>query len=550
MMNRAHVCLTTAGMLAIIVAGVTIEAASEPAMDPLTGAIFTTDCKGNLVNGNVYLHKEDVYISGGPGPQAPSGAAALPEGDYYFQVTDPSGKVLLSSDPVTQRQFTVSQDGLIVWAFHIMRPDLDSWGRYGAMVVQLKPFDSTPNPDGVYKVWVTPVECYKSLGGFVPKYCKTDNFKVEGPNEERGEQSLSIRKFKDCNANGVWDPGEDELDDWQVRVVAPDGATRVETTPVKMPAHNGGWRVSEFLRPGSCANWAQTALIVDGTPRSVDPNVTIGFVGSGLDPETHEVIFGNVPLGSITACKFYDCNADGKWDNCEPPVPGIMFVLTGRDLFADPAGPPNVTRTLYTDAGGCATFCGLYPGVYTLVEVLPAGTAACDWRPTTPTQIDDIVITCDGPDGISHLFGNVATGVTDFRTADSWHHGALADANQCPDAAQETDLRKRLAREVLLFVFNVWQHLGGEAMIEMPDGSWASTSNTIGTAVAAANSTEPDAVAKQQAALSLLEELNNSSALVYILRDFSGCLPDDEYGVVGTALCGSPLCGRTGELKN
>ena len=63
---------------------------------PLPGAIFTTMPDGSRVNANIYTNAYDVYLDGGPGPNAPPGAAGLPEGDYYFQVTDPSGKKLLS----------------------------------------------------------------------------------------------------------------------------------------------------------------------------------------------------------------------------------------------------------------------------------------------------------------------------------------------------------------------------------------------------------------------------------------------------------------------
>jgi hypothetical protein len=78
-----------------------------------TGAIFTTNVNGTMVNGNIYAAKCDVYLDGGPGPNAPQEAAGLPDGDDYFQVTDPSGKVLLSTDPVANRRITVSA-GIIV----------------------------------------------------------------------------------------------------------------------------------------------------------------------------------------------------------------------------------------------------------------------------------------------------------------------------------------------------------------------------------------------------------------------------------------------------
>ena len=81
---------------------------------PVTGAIFTTLIDGTAVNHNIYDLKEDVYLNGGPQPNAPCHAAGIPDGDYYFQVTDPSGKVLLSkmedgttNEPIGNRKVKV-----------------------------------------------------------------------------------------------------------------------------------------------------------------------------------------------------------------------------------------------------------------------------------------------------------------------------------------------------------------------------------------------------------------------------------------------------------
>src|SRR5205823_5138117 len=74
------------------------------------------------------------------------------DGVYVFQVTDPSGKTLLSTDTIANRRFTVS-GGIIVSGApgtHATGVDTD----HGAVTVQLFPFNDTPNPGGVYKVWV------------------------------------------------------------------------------------------------------------------------------------------------------------------------------------------------------------------------------------------------------------------------------------------------------------------------------------------------------------------------------------------------------------
>ena len=148
---------------------------------PPSGAIFTTTADGSRVNANIYAAKTDVYLDGGPGNGAPAGAAALDAGWYFFQVTEPAGKVLLSSDPIGARRFHVNAQGLIDQvATHLTGIDQD----HGALTVQLMPYLDTPNNGGEYKAWVTPVGRYapgSGSFGFVEKFCKTDNFKVRAP---------------------------------------------------------------------------------------------------------------------------------------------------------------------------------------------------------------------------------------------------------------------------------------------------------------------------------------------------------------------------------
>ena len=75
------------------------------------GALFTTDAVGT-VNVNQYPSKADVYLNGGP-TNDNCAAAGLDDGVYVFQITNPSGTVLLSSDDISLREFTVS-GGVIV----------------------------------------------------------------------------------------------------------------------------------------------------------------------------------------------------------------------------------------------------------------------------------------------------------------------------------------------------------------------------------------------------------------------------------------------------
>jgi hypothetical protein len=208
---KEHIRFSWLVVSLLVVAAVVLSPVIVRAAAP-SGAIFTTLSDGSEVNLNQFPTKEDVYLDGGPGPGAPQTAAGLDDGIYVFQVTDPSGKVLLSTDLAGCRQFTVA-NGIIVDVIpagncaHKTDLDVD----HNATTVQLMPYLDTPNNGGVYKVWVTLQEDYlagcsrqgianglnvidcgpisrRSGGvahGFIPAESKTDNFKVkEGPPRE------------------------------------------------------------------------------------------------------------------------------------------------------------------------------------------------------------------------------------------------------------------------------------------------------------------------------------------------------------------------------
>src|ERR1041384_5734251 len=77
------------------------------------GAIYTTRPDGARVAYDIYLFKADIFLAGGPGYHAPFAAAGLPNGRYVFQVTDSTGKILLSTDAARCREFDVA-GGVIV----------------------------------------------------------------------------------------------------------------------------------------------------------------------------------------------------------------------------------------------------------------------------------------------------------------------------------------------------------------------------------------------------------------------------------------------------
>jgi hypothetical protein len=146
----------------------------------LSGALYTTNHDATPVNWNVYSTKTDVYISGGP---QNANANGLPDGTYYFQVTDPSGKKLLSTDNASCRQLLVSGGRVAGATGGCPHPNGTLNTDNGVLPVQLAPFSDTPNSGGEYKVWVVSTD-RATVGAdlktltFANKDAKTDNFKV------------------------------------------------------------------------------------------------------------------------------------------------------------------------------------------------------------------------------------------------------------------------------------------------------------------------------------------------------------------------------------
>ncbi|MFA5028524.1 MAG: hypothetical protein WC713_11675 [Candidatus Methylomirabilota bacterium] len=226
----------------------------------LAGAIFTTNEFGTVVNGNLYDSALDVYLSVGRGSaalradhlrsarksepvscrpethakgrdddgrchEAGGIPAGLPDGLYYFQVTDPSGKSLLSLDSIEERQFEVVAgyiQGLVgSHQFNVLEEPFPR----NYTVIQLAPYLPTPNRGGEYKVWVTPVDAYRAgqgSHGFVARYSKTDNFKVRS-GEGAPTAFILGGVFGDVDLNGEYGASDLPAPNVQVNLYAQGG---------------------------------------------------------------------------------------------------------------------------------------------------------------------------------------------------------------------------------------------------------------------------------------------------------------------------------------
>jgi hypothetical protein len=163
----------------------------------LDGAIFTTNT-GGTTNENVYNKAQDVYLNGGP---RQPGSAGLPNGEYYCQVTTPSGVLLGSSvwlpDPtpilVVNGGFQTNYQ-----LIDIVRKQ-SNHSKAG--------FDDSPNME--YKVWVS------ADSSFSNKLSKTDNFKVRQGPPLPAQTEICAFKYYDFNQNQVWDEGEQAIPGWK-----------------------------------------------------------------------------------------------------------------------------------------------------------------------------------------------------------------------------------------------------------------------------------------------------------------------------------------------
>jgi hypothetical protein len=260
---------------------------------------------------------------------------------------------------------------------------------------------------------------------------------------------------------------------------------------------------------------------------------------------TRSVVYGNVGAGTAEACKVYDRDGDGNWDEGEPTVPGFLFEVCGTDVTG-----ASVALAQATGEDGCTTF-DLLPGTYGIAEILPDGS----WEPTgdsaavKPIVIESILDPSGAIGGttVAVVFTNVCKGTADFGTKGYWHNkngleeitpadlayvnglnpydsptdyfgagdepfdgffmdGTPVDAAEgdwgeevapagspkaevshfLVDANAGGDPREQLAQQLLAFIFNCRHRLDSPgAAIKLPDGAWASAGSLIDAAIAA-----------------------------------------------------------------
>jgi hypothetical protein len=296
-----HICIALVGLALLL-----HDAPAARAANPVTGAIFTTIADGSVVNANLYDSKCSMFLDGGPGAHAPAKAAGLPDGDYFFQVTDPSGQQLLSTDPVSNRRFTVLNGVIVAYTGtggppHPTGVDVVNPPGLNSITIQVAnstcpaDFLSTPNNGGAYKVWVTPVASLNgnianvdnSCGngcfhGFVPSQSKTDNFKAA-----LGPSTFCLTMQKEVSqGGGVFPP----LSGWTFTVTDPLGGTNNYSTDATGQVQTCGLTPGNYTITESTAGNVVVGLFVNGT--AVSPAASYSFIWAAGDPNP-TILFQN-----------------------------------------------------------------------------------------------------------------------------------------------------------------------------------------------------------------------------------------------------------------
>ncbi len=379
------------------------QAAAPP---PIAGTFETVEA--TAAPRQIFSHRDDVFVAAGPGSQPCQFAAYLPDGHYDFQVTDASGKTLLSTDPVSERSFTVS--GGVIASYDGTTHATGGRTACGSLAIALSPYNDAGGSDALYVVWVTNAAAFDGTPTQVDPVCgsgcfhgfSTDAslaaaFRVEDKASCDPSFCVSGFAFNDANGNGVRDSGEAGLDGVPVRVESAGGVILTTIT-----AADGSFEICGLT---SGDDFLVTSPAPLGFNKTGPANAAIAnrvfakdfqYVILVCGNDVPNLAFPNQPLpGAIGGTKFEDLNANGARDPGEPPLSGVTITL------APAAGGTGQTQP--TDASGNFLFTNVAAGDFVLSETVPSG-----FTQTAPASGSIALNLAANGSSLGSVFGNFA----------------------------------------------------------------------------------------------------------------------------------------------
>ncbi|HEX9305002.1 MAG TPA: SdrD B-like domain-containing protein [Thermoanaerobaculia bacterium] len=391
------------------VAAIALILCSLGALAQVPGVVTTVDASSTAVS--IFPDKEAVFFTAGPTNSACAFTQFVSDGRYYFQVTDLSGRRLLSSDPVAERVVTVHNG--VLSSYDGTTHSTEAQGPCGALAVGVAPFRDAGNLVASYLLWLTPVSRFEGdatqidpvcgtgcFHGFRPEFSLTTSFRVEDKRFCEDTFCVSGAKFEDRNGNGLRDSGEPGLPGVEIHASDVDDASRA---PLRgLTGADGSFQVCGLEH-------ARDFRIVETVPfgyQQTAPNdrrisrrliaLDHGYFVEGCDENFSGLIFGNQLIpNAIGGIKFEDLNANGVRDPGEPGLAGFLITLTSTA-----AGGP-APQTVATDANGNFLFTNVAPGGYTLSETQRQGFSL-----TVPAANSIPVTLASGGSSIDNTFGN------------------------------------------------------------------------------------------------------------------------------------------------
>lgn len=327
----------------------------SPAFAQTIGAASVVNRFGLHQDGNAFVRKDGSYLSvgSGGGCSGPGACTApgLADGEYYFQLTDPAGTVLLTPDPLSERRVRVA-GGRIAEYFGTTRIS-GQGGACGETIVRFVPYDTTPYPGDEYKVWLTRVENFDASGagifGFDPRRSESDSFRVRS-----GVQQSVIRghAFFDENQSGTWTPGRNSfevaLGGWRIELLRNgvlDGVTYTDADGAYafIRDRDGAAYTVRQAAPGGFINdHLAGAVWLATTPIEVQVSASSECVAG---PELGAVVFELLP-GAGRPREFwesYNCHykpednpnfpcGETLLEQCEPAWRGVITTRNGSPV--------------------------------------------------------------------------------------------------------------------------------------------------------------------------------------------------------------------------